>query len=146
VTAPATVRDAIFARIEAALLPLVEDGGVELEPSGDPDIFPSLSVFDGGHRFIEREAGLTRRVLDFTVEGYVEAGDGSEAMAARNLLQAQAVAAIMAGDTFGGIIEMVEDGDLRMATATLASRRRLMFAQDFAIEFVTARGDPAKPA
>ena len=52
----------------------------------------------------------------------------------------------MADETLGGTVELIDDDELRMFTATLASARRLGFAQDFTIQFTTSRGNPALPA
>lgn len=139
-----TVRDRIDAAIAKALADLAPE--IEFEPAGDPSQFPSLAVFTGGHVVVEREAGTTRYESEFTIEGYVEGDGGAAPTAERNALQAKVVAAIMADETLDGSIELIDDADCRFATATLASVRRLMFAQDFTIQFTTSRGDPALPA
>ena len=139
-----TVRDEINAKVSEALNWLENE--VEVEPIGDPSTFPALAIFTGGSVVLEREATLTRYQGEFTIEGYVEGCDGDAPTAERNALHARVVAAIMADETLGGTVELVEDADCRFATATLASARRLMFAQDFSIQFTTARGDPARPA
>lgn len=139
-----TVRDRIDAAIKAAIAGLAPE--IEIEPAGDPSVFPSIAVFGGNHSVREREASLTRYETEYTIEGYVEGDSGAAPTAARNALQAAIVAAIMADETLGGTVELVEDADCRFATATLAEFRRLMFAQDFTIQFTTRRGDPALPA
>lgn len=139
-----TVRDEIDAAIATALTGLAPE--IEFEPAGDPSQFPSLAVFAGGHVVIDREAGVTRYESEFTIEGYVEGDGGTAPSAERNALQAAVVAAIMADETLGGNVELLDDADCRFATATLASVRRLMFAQDFTIQFTTSRGNPALPA
>lgn len=145
-----TVRDSIVdyatTALTTALDTITDDPLVEVEPDGDPDRFPSLAIFDNGHRVIEREASITRYRMQFTVEGYVTGGGGTDARVKRNELQAIAVAALMSNDSFGGIIEEIEPTDLRMATADLASQRRLMFVQEFEIQFTTKRTNPALPA
>lgn len=145
-----TVRDSIVdyatTALTTALDTITDDPLVEVEPDGDPDRFPSFAIFDNGHAVVEREASITRHRMRLTVEGYVSGGGGIDARTKRNELQALAVAALMANDTFGGIIEEIEPTDLRMATADLASQRRLMFAQDFEIDFTTKRTNPALPA
>ena len=141
-----TLRQSIIDAIEAALQPLVEEGGVEIEPAGDPDIFPSFAIYDGGDAVIDREAGATRRSAQFTIEGYVERGDGKEPSGERNALHAKAVQAIMESDALAALTELVEDGDRRNATAILAEKRRMMFGQDFEIQFATERTNPALPA
>ena len=143
-----TVRDRILAAIEERATLLADE--FEMEPSGDPSRFPSLAAFDGGHMVIDRDGMITRRVMTLTIEGYVQGADGWQPTRERNALHAALVAALVGeqGDhnpsTLGGIVEMIEDTDLRMATAVMASQRRLMFAQDFEITFVTNRIDPAR--
>lgn len=139
-----TVRDTILAVIVAALEPLAVE--VELEPAGDPIDFPALGITDSGHRVLERETDITRRMMMITVDGFVEGGDGAAPTAARNKLLADVVAALMADETLDGTVELVEDDDLRMFTAEMSSKRRLGFAQDFAVQFTTSRADPAQAA
>jgi hypothetical protein len=139
------ITDAIVALL-AALPQLSDPAAVELEPSGDPDTFPALGVMVTGAEPIEGECGTIRWQMGLTIEGYVENGDGAEASAERAGLHADAVAAIMADDTLGGLVENVEPGGFRFATAELASSRRLAFSQDFAIQFTTSRSNPALPA
>lgn len=136
-----TVRDMILAAIEAALLDLATE--VEVEPAGDPMDFPALGITDGGHRVIEHEADITRYMMTVTIDGFVEGGGGKAPTAARNTLAANVVAAVMADETLGGTVELIEDADFRPFTATLSTQRRLGFAQDFDIQFTTARGNPA---
>jgi len=139
-----TVRDTILAAIEAAIADLAVE--VEVEPAGDPSEFPALGITDAGHSVLEHEVSLTRRAMTVTIDGFVDGAGGKAPTAARNALLATVVAALMADETLGGTVELIEDGDLRLFTATLASVRRLGFAQDFEIQFSTSRADPALPA
>ncbi|MEE2915929.1 MAG: hypothetical protein VYB32_02540 [Pseudomonadota bacterium] len=139
-----TVRDTILAAIAAPLTDLADE--VEIEPAGDPIADIALGITMSGDHVIEREADLTRRVMTVTVDGFV-VGDGGAAPTARRLqLHASVVAALMADETLGGTVELIDDADLRLFTATLSSARRLAFAQDFEIQFTTSRRDPALPA
>jgi hypothetical protein len=138
-----TIRDHIGDALAAALATVPDVAEIDIEPDGDPTRFDALALYDGGHQVVEREAGLIRCRGTWTIEGYVTGGSGAIARAARNRLHAAAVAAIMADDTLGGLVELVEPEDLRLTTATLASSRRLMFAQDIAIEFTMLRTNPA---
>jgi hypothetical protein len=140
------VRDQIFAAIEAKLGAITPLPRIDVEPAGDPSKFPSLAIYDGGHRVLERDAVQTRREMTVTIEGYVESGDGSTGAALRNALHASVVKALMTDSQLGGLVELVEDTDYRPVTATLSSKRRLAFGQDFIIEFSTSRTDPAEPA
>ena len=139
-----TVRDLIIAAIEAALLPHAVE--VEVEPTGDPISFPALGITDGGHTVIEREAGLTRRTMTVQIDGFVDGAGGKAPTRERNALVAAAVAALLTDPVIADLVELIDDGDLRLFTATLASTRRLGFAQDFEIQFCTSRADPALPA
>jgi hypothetical protein len=130
----------------SAIPTLTDPDAVELEPAGDPDIFPSLGVMITDAAPIERECTLTRWKMGLTVEGFVENGTGEQASQDRTALHAAAVAALMADDRFGGLIELIEPEGFRFVTAELASKRRLAFVQDFSIEFTTSRTNPALPA
>lgn len=142
-----TVRDQIVDAIEQALATVPGPYGVEIDPPGEPDVFPHLAVFRGNDREIEREAHLSRREGMFTVEGTVEGG-GRDADSARTALHAASVAALMADQTLGldGMVEMIDPADCRWHPVPFASSARLMFAQDFIVQFVTVRNDPAQPA
>lgn len=139
-----TVRDTILGAIVAALAPLAPE--VELEPAGDPIDFPALGITDSGHRVLEREVDITRRVMTVTIDGFVEGEGGAAPTAARNRLHAAVVAALLADETLGGTVELIEDADARLFAAQLSSKRRLGFAQDFDVQFITARADPALAA
>lgn len=133
------IREQILGLVDQRLAPLAEE--YERNPSDDPTRFPALAANDGGHRIVETEAGATRYALDLTVEGYVEGGTGAQASAALNELYAAVVATMMTEPPLGGLAETIEEGDLRVATATLASDRRLGFTLEFTITFPTRRGD-----
>ena len=139
-----TLRDQILAAIVAALGDLAPE--VEIEPMGDPSIYPSLGISDRGHSVLERDAVATRREMQLSIEGYVEGGGGEAPTAERNALHAAIVGALLIDETLAELVELIDDGDLQMWTATLASERRLGFAQDFAIQFTTSRTNPALPA
>lgn len=119
---------------------------VELEPEGEPTIFPGLGLIIHGAAAFERECGLIRWRMGVTVDGYVEFDDGTEGSAARAEFHAAAVAAIMADEQLGGLVERVDPEDFRFDNAVQASVRRLSFTQDFTIEFVTLRSNPAVQA
>lgn len=140
-----SAREHLLAIIDARLTSVVGDGSYEAEPSADPDpeSYPALMMIDGGERNDEAETDATRKIMSITVEGYVHGDTGVEARAARNALHADVVAALLTEPPLDGLATRIEeDGELRMDVATLASVRRLAFAQDFTIEFATRRGDP----
>lgn len=141
-----TVLDHILYRITLAASTVVGGNAVSLEPNGDSDIFPALDVYDDGDTVITEEASVTRRRLAIRIEGFVQRGDGTEATAERNALHAGTVRAVMADETLGGLVEVISAGDRRTGSAILAEHRRLMFGQDFAIDYATDRYDPALPA
>lgn len=119
---------------------------VELEPEGEPTIFPGLGLMIHGAQPIERECGLIRWRMGVTVDGYVEFEDGTEGSPARAEFHAATVAAIMSDEQLGGLVERVDPEDFRFDNAVQASVRRLSFTQDFTIEFVTLRSNPAVQA
>jgi len=129
--------------LRLAAVPLVAD--YERMPSGDPSRFPALRGFDDGDEPIDGEPGATRLTNNFSLEGIVEGGSGAEAHQVLLDLHAQAVAALCGdGGTLGGLVENIEIvGQRRTDVSELASKRRIAFAQDFAITYATARGDPA---
>ena len=138
-----TVRDRIDAAIGAALGTVLPAASIEFEPEGDANAFPGLAIYVHGDQSIEREAVIDRRSLELTVEGYVAEGGGTDGKAARNDLHSRAVAALMADDTLGGLVELIEPGDRRNTRLEFDQIGRLTFAQDFTLQFTTSRRDPA---
>lgn len=136
-----SVRETIFAAIEAAL---AATGAAEIErmPSGDPMSFDALHIMDDGQGVIEGEAGATHYGMAISIEGYVEGAGGTAMHARLNSLHAATVRAIIGLIPGTPEIEDIEEGDLRVAVAPLASKRRLAFSQDFSITFATRRGQP----
>lgn len=139
-----TARDQILEAVEAAYVGLADE--IEVEPVGDPSQFPALHVFDGGHRVLEREAGCTRYAMMIEVAGYVEGDGGSAPTRARTALQSAVVSRLMNDPALADLIELIDDDDLNMFTATLAERRRLAFSQFFTVQFSTLRADPSRLA
>ncbi|MEA3390026.1 MAG: hypothetical protein U9R64_12250 [Pseudomonadota bacterium] len=136
-----SVRETIFAAIETAL---ATTGAAEIErmPSGDPMSFPALHIMDDGQGQLEGEAGATRYGMAISIEGYVEGAGGTAMHSAINALHAAMVTAVVGLIPGTPEIEDIEEGDLRVAVAPLASKRRLAFSQDFSITFATRRGQP----
>lgn len=136
-----SVRETIHAAIEAAL---AATSAVEVErmPSSDPVAFPALHIMDDGQAQIEGEASATRYGMALSVEGYVEGTGGSAMHTQLNTLHAATVSAIIGLIPAVTEIDDIEEGDLRVAVAPLASARRLAFSQDFIITFATRRGQP----
>lgn len=140
-----TPLETIFGEVDARLESLNGVESYERMPSGDPARFPALAVYDEGDDPDEHEAGATRATLQITVEGYVEGFGGPAVHATMLQLHANAVFALCgdAGSNLGGIVENIEIvGRRRVAVAQLSDKRRLGFAQDFAITYATPRGDP----
>lgn len=138
------IREIIIAAVEAALASGTEAVEIERMPSGDPAAFPALHIMDFGQRQLaETEAGASRFDMALSIEGYVQGTGGAAVHAAMNKLQADTVRSVMAlQDTGVAGLEIVEPEDLRVATVELGSARRIAFAQDFSLQFVTRRGDP----
>jgi hypothetical protein len=139
-------REQIFAELDARLSAIEGVAEYERLPSGDPNRFPAVHLFEGGQSPAESEVGSSQKMLRVTVEGYVKGGSGTAAHAAMNALHAKVVSALMTDPPLGGLAETVVDSDLRVDVAELASVRRLGFAQDFDIQFATPWGDPSQLA
>ena len=142
-----TVKDAILAEIKVRLLAMdPAPASVEIEPSGDPDEFDAIELYDDGDVILERDAACTRKQMSLRLSGMVEGSAGDAPTAARNDLHARCVAALLADGSLGGLVELIDEGDRRNATAILAEKRRLGFDQDFSIQFTTMRDNPALAA
>jgi hypothetical protein len=137
-------REQIFAAIDARLTAVDGVEYYQREPTGDPDIFPALALYDGGQGPVDGEVGNDQIALTVTVQGYAEGGAGAAAHAALNELHADVVSALMTLPAIDGLVETVEVKGLRISVALLASARRLAFAQDFEIQFATPWGDPSQ--
>lgn len=137
------IRQTIFAAIASALAsPATSAVEIEVMASADPISFPALHIVDDGQSREMHEAGASRYSLSVSIEGYVEGAGGAAAHAQLNQLYADTVRAVMALIDTVSSIEDIFEGDLRTSVAPLAEARRLAFAQDFAITFVTRRGEP----
>jgi len=141
-----TALSQIYAEIDARLSTLPTVQLYERMPSGDPDIFPALAVFDDGDEPAEQEASSTRLSLSLTVEGYMN-GVGGAATHDQLLALHAAVVRALCGDegtNLGGLVENIEiTGRRRVVVAPLSKERHLSFGQDFEILYSTVRGDPA---
>lgn len=137
------VRETIWAAVDAALAAIPGVAKYERCASGDPADFPAVQAHDGGQVVTEGEAGRTRYRMDVSVEIFVQSPGGAAAHAALNELYSGAVTALVGLVGVLPELEEVEEGDLRIAVAPLADRRRLAAACDFAFHFSTRRGDPS---
>lgn len=137
------IRALIFEDIEAALASGTGAAEVEVMPSGDPSRFPALHVLDDGQgREQSSEAYVTRYGMAFSIEGFVQGAGGKAAHQQLMTLYAASVAAIMAMADNSTRIETIEEGEMRIAVAALASTRRLAFSLDFTLTYATRRGEP----
>lgn len=137
------VRETIWAAIDAALGAVAGVAEYERCPSGDPGAFPAIGAHDGGQAVTEGEANRTRYRMDVGVEIFVQLDGGAAAHAALNEIYADVVTALVGLIDTVAALEEVEEGDLRVAVAPLADRRRLAASCDFAFHFSTRRGDPS---
>lgn len=135
------IREEIWLAVDATMEEDVEE--YQRMPSGDPKKFPARHGHDGGQATIEREAQNSRYSMDVTIEGYVQGVGGADTHASLNALYADTVKR-MIGLIGHPAIETVEEGDLRMGVAALASVRSMAFSQDFRVIFATRRGDPTQ--
>ena len=141
-----TVRENIFAEVETRLNAIPRIGSVERLPSGDPDVFPSLSIYDGNQDVAEEGQDYTLHSLTLTIEGFVDGHSGANVHAALSALYADTVVALVDDGTLGGLAARISEAGMRVSVAELAKTRRLGFGLDFEIQFFTQRGNPAQPA
>jgi len=139
-------REAILAAIEEALAS-TDAVEVEADPTGDPTRFPALCILDGGQQVVagQGEVGQTRYNMTVVIEGYVEGGTNAAARAALNELYLQTVTALLVDPPLGGLATSIDERDLRIDVAELASKRRLAFALSLDIEFSARRESPSHP-
>ena len=140
------VREAIFAEIEARLIAIGDADETERLPSGDPISFPARHIYDFGQTQEYSDTGVTRYTLSVVVEGYVAGHSGPEAHGALHALYANTIAVLVSEPPLGGLVETIDEGDLRIDVADLASERRLAFSLQLTITYPTRRGDPAQAA
>lgn len=116
------------------------DGEFDLNPSGEPSRFPAIFIEESDQDADDAtEPGATRYVLSFGIEGYVAGGGSLAATADRSALYAAALAACVDETAWPDCIEEVHEGGMRLATATLAEKRRLGFNLTIAVHFVVSR-------
>jgi len=142
IAARPTMRSLIFDEAAARLKLIPGVNEVEILPAGDPVSFNAIHLFDGGHRVVPHDAWTVGHDMTLIVEGYVEGAMGVDAHRELASLHAVCVAALVSEPPLGGLAETIDEGDLRIAVAPLASKPRLAFAADFQIGFATRRGDP----
>ncbi|MDX3885988.1 MAG: hypothetical protein QHC65_16310 [Sphingomonas sp.] len=122
---------------------LIPGVSVERSPPGDPDIFPAIAIDDGGHRILDREAGSTWFDLTVILTGYLE-GDPDAAPEAihssmHDLYEAIR-GALITEPPLDGLATTIDEGDMAVNIAALASHRRLSFELQMLVEFSTPRG------
>lgn len=136
-----------FAIIEAAEAAVSAISGVEevlVNASGDPTRFNAVFITDSGHSpDSNTEPGATRYSMRLTIEGYVEGGEGREATSNINDLYLDVVNAIMTDDVLQSLCEVLDEGEMRVATVVLAKTRRMGFELELDIQFVADRTNPA---
>ena len=117
---------------------------VLVNASGDPSKFPAICIEDPGHDpDVMTEPGATRYAFTPTIEGYVAGGDGLQATQSLNDLYLLVVEKILGDPVLGALVEEINEGSMRVATANLAAQRRMGFALDIPIVFVADRQSPA---
>lgn len=143
------VRQQIFDEIKRRLTAIDGVQEVKVMPSGDPMKWNAIHIFDGGQGRDDAEILSSRYQMTATVEGYLERV-GEDVYSDLNDLYAAVVTKLMpetlGEPPLGGLAETIEEGDLRIVVAELASKPRLAFSLDFQINFPTARSNPAQAA
>lgn len=138
------VRELVFAAVEAALRTIAGVKEIQRMSAGDPSRYPALFIEDGGQGSDPNsEPDATRYDLTVQIEGFVAGGDGNTAHAEMNALYVSVVETLMADATLLDLVEQLDEGALRPATAVLASKRRIGFLLDFNIVFVGGRTSPS---
>lgn len=133
----------IFAVLDERLRSLPGVPSYERMPTGDPDEFPAVELYDRGDKPDEDETDASRRKLTISVQGFVQSGSGASTHDEMTALHALVVQALMTEPPLDGLVERIEsDGDREPDAPALASERRMGFAQGFTITFATVRGDP----
>ena len=136
-----------FAIIEAAEAAIIAISGVEevlVNASGDPTKFNAVFITDSGQSpDSNTEPGATRYSMRLTIEGYVAGGDGKEATANLNALYLDVVNAIIADTELQSLCEVLNEGEMRVATVVLSNKRRMGFELELEIQFVADRDNPA---
>jgi hypothetical protein len=137
-------RLAIIEAIEAAVLTVSGIAEVQINASGDPAQFDAIFITDTGHSpDSNTEPGATRYQMRPIIEGYVAGGDGKIATQKVNALYLAVVNAIMADTELQSLCEMLDEGELRVATVVLSKQRRMGFELELDIQFVADRENPA---
>lgn len=134
-------REAIFAALETVLGTIPGIASVERMAPGEPSEFPAIMIEDVGQQRIPGEVGSSRYALQAVVEAYVVGEVNAHGQL--NEIYVEVVKAITAEPPLGGLVDEINEGGLRVAVATLASKRRLGFALDIEIEFSADRENPS---
>lgn len=133
-------RQLLVDEVEARCRAIPDVAEVEVMPSGDPLSFRALHILDLGQSPGDDDSQGDRRILDLSIEGFVELGDGPAAHAALNALYADLIDALMPDPPLGGLAETIDEGAMQIVVATLADTRRMAFSLGFEIGFSTPRG------
>ena len=115
---------------------------VELMPSGEPEKFSALHIFDEGQDPEPGEVGTERFALSIGIDGYVSGGAGREALEALNNLYADTKEALFAEPVLGGLANEIEETSFRVHVTERASKRRLSFSLGLSVHYATQRGSP----
>lgn len=140
------IRAQIMAKIKQRLIGLNDAAETKVMPPGEPVEFPARHIFESGHSVDESDLSGTRYGFTPTIEGYVEGSSGDAVYAEINELYANTVRALITDPPLDGLAETIDEGDMRLFVATLASKPRMGFSLEIAITFPTRREDPAQAA
>ena len=144
---PVCIREQVLAAFEARLSTIA---GVTVERNRVEPVtaFPVLVMIDGGQTPSEENSGLKLYALRVDVEGYVQAGTAAELGPALSDLYAQAVKALMADRTLGGLAIDVREGEMRdpEIDRTQGHGPFAAFSLGFVVDHLTDPNDPYQPA
>jgi hypothetical protein len=144
----AAIREQILEAMKATLATALPDVGVDrnADRPAEHDRRPWLNLIDGSQPPPSEEtAGYKEYVVSATLEGVAEKGDADNPGTPVVQLYADALVALMADRTVGGLAQDVVEGALDLAIDRESSAPGGSFTLDLIITFWTRTNDPTQP-
>lgn len=136
------VRLSILEKVAERLRDITTAQEVQLMPSGEPERFDALHIFDEGQSPVEGEVGTSRFAMSIGIDGYVSGGTGTDAAAALNSLYADTIEALFTEPVLDGLATEIAESGLKIMVVQRASARRLSFDLSLTVFYATQRGSP----
>jgi hypothetical protein len=143
----AAIREQILEAMKATLIAALPDTRIErnADRPAEHDRRPWLNLIDGSQSPPSEEtAGFKEYVMSVTLEGLVEKGDADNAGTPVVQLYADALAAVMADRTVGGLAQDVVEGALDIEIDRESSASGGAFTLGLTITFWTRSDDPTR--